>query len=104
VAEAFIGHRPLGMHINHIDGYKQNNTPENLEYVTPGDNIRHAALLGLINLRQLPVPDRKLEWRDAIAVRELASRGVGVSFMARWFGVNANVIRCIVIGRTYKTA
>lgn len=48
VAAAFIGPRPSGLHINHIDGVKANNRVTNLEYVTCAENIRHAARLGLM--------------------------------------------------------
>lgn len=41
VAEAFIGPRPLGMQVNHKSGDKGDNTPGNLEYLTPLENVRH---------------------------------------------------------------
>lgn len=42
VAEAFLGERPKGMTINHIDGDKTNNNVSNLEYLSNKENIRHA--------------------------------------------------------------
>ena len=40
VALAFIGPRPEGYELDHIDGDKTNNRPENLEYVTHAENMR----------------------------------------------------------------
>lgn len=48
VAEAFIGPRPEGMHINHKDSDKSNNHATNLEYVTPSENYWHAVEAGAI--------------------------------------------------------
>ena len=47
VALAWIGPRPRGYQINHIDGNKLNNTPENIEYATPSENLKHAHRTGL---------------------------------------------------------
>lgn len=47
VAFYFIGPRPQGYHINHINGIKQDNRAENLEYVTPSENAKHSFVAGL---------------------------------------------------------
>lgn len=47
VAEAFLGPRPSGHEINHLDGDKGRAHANNLEYVTPAENMRHAYKMGL---------------------------------------------------------
>lgn len=48
VCEAFNGPIPKGYVVNHIDGNKANNNIENLEAVTPKQNMQHAYKMGLI--------------------------------------------------------
>ena len=47
VAKFFIGERPEGLCVNHIDGNKLNNKPSNLEYITISENVKHAISSGL---------------------------------------------------------
>lgn len=47
VAQHYLGPRPEGKAVNHIDGNKLNNDPSNLEYVTWAENIAHSIRLGL---------------------------------------------------------
>ncbi len=47
VAFAFVDGYFEGAVVNHIDGNKQNNVASNLEWITNGDNVRHAVALGL---------------------------------------------------------
>lgn len=47
VAKFYLGERPKDYVINHKDGNKLNNKPDNLEYVTITENIRHSINTGL---------------------------------------------------------
>jgi hypothetical protein len=51
VAELFLGKPVENREINHKDGNKQNNTSENLEYVTHKDNMIYARDNGLVRKR-----------------------------------------------------
>lgn len=69
VAEAFIGPPPGPEYqINHIDGNKQNNTCDNLEWCTPKYNTEHAIMTGL---RGPMSEETKRKMSVAISVRWL---------------------------------
>jgi hypothetical protein len=53
VSKCVLGQTPIGYEINHKDGCKTNNHPDNLEHVTHLENIRHAVGLGLFGKRKL---------------------------------------------------
>lgn len=93
VAAAFIGPRPDGYDINHKDGVKRNNAVENLEYVTPSRNQKHAYE------KQLKVPVRgswngqaKLSEESVMTIKSELRCGVTGASLARRFKVSE---RCI---------
>lgn len=47
MAELYLGKRPDGLVINHKDCNKVNNHPDNLEYVTIAENIKHSIKHGM---------------------------------------------------------
>lgn len=71
IAETFLGPRPSGSEVNHRDGDKLNNAVSNLEYISKGDNVRHAYRTGL-NLSGVRCPWAKLTEDQVREVRALA--------------------------------
>lgn len=101
VAEAFLGKSEGGDQVNHKDGDKENNRPDNLEWCTCRENIHHAERIGLREFLPLGRFKRKLSDPQVVAIRELSVRGVTDIFMARWFGVSPPVVRSARLGMTY---
>lgn len=71
VAAAFCPSFDPALTVNHIDGNKQNNLPQNLEWITKGENTKPALAAGLIDLRGEKQPTHKL---TSDQVREIRSR------------------------------
>ena len=101
VAEAFIGPRPSGMVVRHIDGDRYNNAVSNLCYGTPNENvydsIKHQTHKGSKNGRAI------LDERHTVLIRAMLTADFGVSELARMLNVSTSTIHAIKSGRNWKS-
>ena len=94
--------------INHIDGNKQNNAVENLEWCTRAENARHAIRTGLfdgieiLGAKGAKNPQAKLTETDVQDIRWLSGLGVKLSDLAREFDVHYSNIWQIVSNQTWR--
>lgn len=102
VLEAFVGPPPSDRHeCNHKNGIKTDNRPENLEWVSPSENIRHAFATGLkVGPRGEQQGAAKL---SEAQVREIRARyrsgGITQTTLAGQYGISQAHLSDIVSGR-----
>lgn len=101
VAAAFLGTRPNGWSVNHIDGNKTHNAIENLEYMTLSDNSRHQFETGLCQ-RGERNGHSKLTEHNILEIRRRANAGERTVDLAREFGVGSPIISQIKHGTRWK--
>lgn len=101
VADAHLGPRPIGdITINHINGCKTKNWVSNFEYLTRGDNLRHARANGI-----WPLGERHafsiMKNEDVLNIRRLAQT-IPQNEIAKQYGVSKQCINKIVLRRTWN--
>jgi hypothetical protein len=118
VAEVFIGPRPKGLQIRHLDGNKTNNSPNNLSYGTAAQNEADKSLHGTkaTGLRNgaHTKPERrphgesharaKLNNADVVYIKkqlQIGPRGIGKK-LAEQFGVSISIISKINVGKIWR--
>jgi len=102
VATAFISPCPRRLQVNHLNGKKTDNRSENLEWVTPKQNMRHAFEIGLI-------PDRrgegsncsKLTNREVYEIRRRVRAGESQTHLGKCFRISRSSIWLIANKRTW---
>ena len=96
VAEAFIKNPRNLPEVNHIDGNKENNRVDNLEWISHSDNVRHAHKIGKYRR-----PPQKLSDKEVEEIRQRYRpycRTNGTNALASEYGVSAPYVWRIVTG------
>ena len=104
IARAFIPNVENKPQVNHIDGNRQNCRVDNLEWVTPKENIQHAYRTGLA--KSGPNHSRSLLTAEQVRyIRRVYKKGdpeFGMGALGRKFGVHIGVIYGVIHRKTYK--
>jgi hypothetical protein len=103
VAAAFIGECPEGMEVNHENGIKSDNSVENLKYVTPSQNIRHAFSTGLNKSIGETHYCSKLKKADISQIFNLRSSGLSHRKIGQIYGMSQSAISRVINGKTYAS-
>lgn len=99
----FQGPIPEGLVINHLNGKKDDNRPENLEIVTYSQNQHHAFVTGLANQDGERNPACKLTDQQVVDIRTQYAQGkVTQQELGDLYGVAFQTISDIVRGKRRK--
>ncbi len=99
VAEHFLDEIEGKTCVNHIDGNRENNNVENLEWVTPSENSIHAYKIGLSKPEYC---NTKLQICDVIEIRNLKKNGMKTIDIARKYDLCSNSVSQIITKKTWS--
>lgn len=92
VARAFIGECPIGLHVLHGDGNKENNHVSNLRYGTPAENHEDTKRHGRRRLGERS-PVSKLDTEAVMHIRESSRSCVELAQMYKITAAHVSAIR-----------
>lgn len=103
IALSFIPNPDNKPEINHIDGNKQNNSIENLEWVTTTENIRHALMFGL-----MPTGDKhpkvKVTDNEILIIKQMRKDNITYKKISEKFGISVTHACRVAKGKRRGTA
>ena len=102
VAMAFVNGYAEGLTVNHINGNKLDNRPENLEWITRSDNTKHEWETGLVDLRGENAPNHKLTQRQVMHIRSALKLGVSANSLSIIANLNPSTIYLIQAGKRWR--
>lgn len=103
VMQAFAGDAPREMgDVNHIDGDKQNNRLDNLEYCDRKHNVRHAIATGLQDNGGESNGMNKYPTESILEAFVMVQAGATQAGAARATGVHPETVRMVVAGKRWK--
>lgn len=100
VMAAFVGPRPPGLEIAHLNGNPRDNRLVNLRYVTHAENESHKLSHGTRASGEQVNGSRLLGWQVA-EIRYLASKGVTQAKIANLFDMTSGHASNIITGRIW---
>lgn len=101
IAKAFVKNPRNKPHVNHINAIKSDNNAENLEWVTPRENISHSWRMGL-QRRGEAHHKAKLMDKDVVDIMQRIEEGQRLYKIAEHYRVTPQTISNIRCGRTRK--
>lgn len=103
VTAVFIGPCPTGKQVNHKNGIKTDNRVENLEYMTPKENMNHAYRTGLkISPKGKDHWKSKLDEKQAMEIINLHRAGVSPKEISKIFSISLSNISFIVNRKSWR--
>lgn len=95
---------PDGLEINHKNGLRGDNRLDNLELVTPGENLQHAyTQLGRWRAQGEHNGRAKLSAEEVGSIRAALANGTAKRVLARQYGVTPLIIRKIARGELWSS-
>ena len=102
VAERYCEHPDGKDTVNHIDGNKLNNVPDNLEWVTPQENTIHAVEHGLIYTVGDKSHFASISEDTAREMCKLIVKGISLKEISKQLNVGYDCVKKINAGRSWK--
>ena len=103
VARAFVDGYAEGLTVNHINGVKTDNRPDNLEWVTLSMNTKKQWQTGLINTRGDDHHGRKLHSGQVRIIRRLLRLGATAYELSILCGVSEGIVYGIKSGVRWQS-